>query len=380
MNKKLFLLPLIIFGGRAMAQTDVTVKLTDKSTDSLIVYVTDEGLGHGEREFYVPIKNGKAKFHLEETTPRRVYLLSAANADDPVNFIAVPGTKAKIKGNWHEIQVSGHSMYKDETEYKASIKSVDEKAEELDRRISDLLEREEKEAAAALTKGEWHETQMEYVAKAEEFIHTHPASHYSVYLIAHTWNGEKQEKEMAKLAPEVRDGFMKSYVKAQNAMVKAFIEQEARDKKEREREVEKIQGTPAPDFTLPSLDGTELSLSSMRGKVVVLDFWGSWCGWCMKGMPELKKYAEKYAGKLEVLGVDYGDAEQTWKRTVKENALNWKHVRLDRNDEKTPELLKAYGVDGFPTKAIISADGKIVKIVVGENPEFYKFLDEVLGE
>ena len=378
MNRKLFLLPLLMWGTRAAAQCDMTVKLTDKSTDSLIVYVTDETFSHGEREFYVPIKNGKAKFHLEETTPRCVYLLSAANADNPVSFISVPGTKAKVKGNWNEIQVSGHAMYEDETEYKASIKSIVKKMEELAERLSDLQEKGEKDAAAELTKGEWQEAKTDYVAKTREFVHAHPASHYSMYLIAHTWGGES--REMEKLTPEVRNGFMKSYVEAQIAAEKAFKEHEARDRQEREKELAQMQGTEALDFTLPTPDGTELSLSSLRGKVVVMDFWGSWCGWCMQGMPELKKYAEKYAGKLEILGVDYGDTEQTWKRTVKENALTWKHVRLDRKDEKTPELLKAYGVDGFPTKAIISADGKIVKIVVGENPEFYKFLDEVLGE
>ena len=94
----------------------------------------------------------------------------------------------------------------------------------------------------------------------------------------------------------------------------------------------------------------------------------------------------RYAGTEEVLREicrkvrDYGDPEQTWKRTIKEEGLTWKHVRLDQKDEKAQELLKAYGVDGFPTKVIISADGKILKIVVGEKSEFYEFLEEVMGK
>ena len=54
----------------------------------------------------------------------------------------------------------------------------------------------------------------------------------------------------------------------------------------------------APDFTLNDIDGNPLSLSSLRGKYVVLDFWGSWCVWCIKGMPEMKKYYAKYKDKL----------------------------------------------------------------------------------
>ena len=53
-------------------------------------------------------------------------------------------------------------------------------------------------------------------------------------------------------------------------------------------------GTEAPDFALATPDGKTVKLSDMRGKYVVLDFWGSWCGWCIKGMPEMKKYYEKY--------------------------------------------------------------------------------------
>ena len=49
------------------------------------------------------------------------------------------------------------------------------------------------------------------------------------------------------------------------------------------------EGQMAPDFTLKDLQGNDLSLSSLRGKYVVLDFWGSWCGWCIKGIPDMKE-------------------------------------------------------------------------------------------
>ena len=64
----------------------------------------------------------------------------------------------------------------------------------------------------------------------------------------------------------------------------------------------------APDFTLSDINGKSLSLSSMRGKVVVLDFWGSWCVWCIRGIPDMKKYYEKYKGKFEIIGMDCGDS------------------------------------------------------------------------
>lgn len=129
----------------------------------------------------------------------------------------------------------------------------------------------------------------------------------------------------------------------------------------------------APDFTLNDINGKPLALSSLRGKYVVLDFWGSWCIWCIRGIPAMKEYYQKYAGKFEILGIDCNDPEDKWKAAVAEHELPWLHVY----NPKESNLLETYGIQGFPTKIIISPEGKIVKTVVGESPEFYTALDEL---
>ena len=82
----------------------------------------------------------------------------------------------------------------------------------------------------------------------------------------------------------------------------------------------------AKDFTLKDINGNDLSLSNLRGKYVVLDFWGSWCGWCMKGLPDMKVTYEKHKDNLEILGIDCNEPELIWKKTVEENAIPWLHV------------------------------------------------------
>lgn len=129
----------------------------------------------------------------------------------------------------------------------------------------------------------------------------------------------------------------------------------------------------APDFTLNDINGKPLTLSSLRGKYVVLDFWGSWCVWCIKGMPEMKNYYKKYAGMFEILGIDCNESEAKWKAAVKELELPWKHVY----NPKSSDLLGKYGIQGFPTKIVIDPQGKIVKTVIGEDPAFYTYLDEL---
>ncbi|MBR5688549.1 MAG: redoxin domain-containing protein [Prevotella sp.] len=130
----------------------------------------------------------------------------------------------------------------------------------------------------------------------------------------------------------------------------------------------------APDFTLTDINGKPLTLSSLRGKYVVLDFWGSWCGWCIKGIPQMKEYYKKYAGKFEILGIDCNDSEEAWRAAVDEYELPWLHVYC--NDDK---VLKDYDIQGFPTKIIITPEGKIHQVIIGEDPEFYTLLDKLLG-
>ena len=134
------------------------------------------------------------------------------------------------------------------------------------------------------------------------------------------------------------------------------------------------EGNEAPDFTLKDIDGKDFKLSSLRGKYVVLDFWGSWCGWCIKGIPDMKASYAKHNGKVEFVGIDCNDTEQDWKDAVKEHDMPWIHVRNEGN----PDVSVMYGIEGYPTKIIVDKDGKIVKKIVGEDPEFYKFLDELL--
>lgn len=129
----------------------------------------------------------------------------------------------------------------------------------------------------------------------------------------------------------------------------------------------------APDFTLKDIDGKDLSLKDLRGKYVVLDFWGSWCIWCIRGIPEMKNYYNKYAGKFEILGIDCNDTEQKWKDAVKEHQLPWKHVYCPRNSD----VLAKYQIQGFPTKIVVDPEGKIIKTVIGEDPEFYAYLDSL---
>lgn len=129
----------------------------------------------------------------------------------------------------------------------------------------------------------------------------------------------------------------------------------------------------APDFTLPDTAGNPFTLSDMRGKYVILDFWGTWCKICLKGMPKLKEAQEKYPGKFTIVGVDCGDKTVKWKHWVDSLDMPWQHVIMGRR----LDVQRDYRIKGYPTKIIVAPDGKVLKSFVGEDPRFYLMLDEL---
>lgn len=118
----------------------------------------------------------------------------------------------------------------------------------------------------------------------------------------------------------------------------------------------------AVDFTLPDLNGAAMKLSDHRGKVVIVDFWATWCPPCLFQVPELNKLAAAHAaaGDLEVIGVavDIDGAEVVGPWTEEQNVA----YTILLGDEK---LAREFGAVGFPTLAVVRADGSIHSLHVG---------------
>ena len=121
-------------------------------------------------------------------------------------------------------------------------------------------------------------------------------------------------------------------------------------------------GRVAPVFSLAQRDGQMLSLADLRGKVVLVDFWASWCGPCRALFPWAKEFYKKYHDKgVEILGVSVDDDVKAWEKAVDTEKLPWLHVR----DAKLPNGKRAardlYDVTGIPHLGLIDCEGKIVK-------------------
>ena len=175
-----------------------------------------------------------------------------------------------------------------------------------------------------------------------------------------------------RLSPDVRNGRFKDYLDGIEELFTRVLKEIAAAK---QAELELKEGKRAPDFTLKDINGNDFNLASLfgKGKYIVVDFWGSWCSWCIKGFPKMKEYYNKYRDKLEIVGIACYDKEDKWKAAVVKNDVPWLHVFSP--DGITEER---YGVTGYPYKVLISPKGKVIKCFRGEADEFYETLDKLL--
>ena len=288
-----------------------------------------------------------------------------------MQLLGVPGESMELTGDVKDrYDITGSRFYKEYHEVDMMLENAQKESSEFQKKLNERLKNGEPQDKLMKEYQEGMPALQEKVNKAMlDFIKAHPDYEASATIIPQlAQQGVDKMKEAAALLGEsVKNGRMKSYYQ------RVIDQVEARAKAEAEAAKKQAAGVQAPDFTLNDINGKPLSLSSLRGKYVILDFWGSWCGWCIKGFPEMKNYYNKYKGKFEILGVDCNDTEQKWKDAVKKHELPWLHVYNPRDSK----VLSDYGVQGFPTKIIVGPDGKIVKTIVGEDPAFYTLLDSL---
>jgi peroxiredoxin len=118
-------------------------------------------------------------------------------------------------------------------------------------------------------------------------------------------------------------------------------------------------GGPAPDFRLESFDGKQVALSELRGKVVLVNFWASWCEPCKKEMPQMEAAYQAHRDEgLVVLGINFGEKKEAALRHIPDVTFP---LLLDRKTE----VAEKYGVTGLPVTFYISPDGVIRERISG---------------
>lgn len=141
-------------------------------------------------------------------------------------------------------------------------------------------------------------------------------------------------------------------------------------------------GQPATDFSLPQRDGTTLSLADYRGKVLVLDFWASWCAPCRASFPWMREFYKEYQSKgVEILGISIDAKRADWEKALDAEKLPWKQVLDERTDPyANSKVATIYHALAIPHFVVIDREGKIVACRHMEQAEFKVLIDKLLGK
>ncbi len=353
------------------SKMDVSGTLNGIESDTLLVNHRRVGSGEAQLDT-IAMQNGQFAFNVGDSVLKQVYIYAKPSGNGAISMkalglVLLPGRPVTVSGTLDDYRLEGDVFYEACNELSDQLRPCIEKLDSL-RKVCMQMEADGIQADS-IRKA--YAPSREFLNRMQDlrcdFIRSHADQDVAVYALSRDLPVEKVGEMLDVVAEPVRTGVMAPLYR----QVKDGYDKEMARRVAAERVKE---GNVAPDFTLKDLNGNDFTLSSLRGKYVVLDFWGSWCGWCIKGIPDMKKAYAKCKVKVEFVGIDCRDTEEKWRKAVEEYDMPWLHVRNGDN----PDVSVLYAVRGYPTKIVISPEGTILKVVVGEDPEFYTYLDGLM--
>lgn len=383
MNKKSTLLMVAtIFALNANAQGKYTINGNLQNAEGKTIYLSTGDFGATETDS-TTITNGKFTFKGEMDTPFKSGTLILGSLTDyrHAKFwqVAMEPLTISVEGDAKQDKAVVIKAGKVQEELNRMMQEM-KVFEEPMRQLNDALYAQQtKEGRDSVVKlmDPYRKQYQEY---QDNYMKTRTSSYYATQFLSSSMGHMSYEEIKAiwdKLSPEVQ----KYGVSAKN--VKSELET-----------LEKVRpGKPAPDFTANDINGKPFTLSSLKGKVVIIDFWASWCGPCRKSNPHMRDLYTKYHKKgLDMVYVSDDDSNPTkWKAAVEKDQLvgdGFHHVLrglkvLDKTKytfDKTNDISDKYAIHYLPTKYLIDKKGNIVcKINEGEDAKLDAQIEQLLN-
>ncbi len=305
----------------------------------------------------VQVKNGKFTYETELPEPVNMLLRIAGTRGEELAFFADPG-KITLKANRDSLFKGTITGGPTQKVYKAgedSIKNIMSAGEALYMQYMQA-QQQQNQMEMMRVESEFNNMQAKAIDFAKGFATKNRksvvAAYYGLLYLNEPGKEENLQALYDTLTPAVKNSF---FGKKINDVVVAAGKTAV--------------GQPAPDFTQNDVSGNPVSLSSLRGKYLLVDFWASWCGPCRQENPNIVKAYETYKDKgFDILGVSLDQGQEEWVKAIADDKLAWKQV----SDLKywNNEVAMLYGIRSIPASFLLDKEGKIIaKNLRGEELE-----------
>jgi thiol-disulfide isomerase/thioredoxin len=296
------------------------------------------------------VTNGKFKFEAPLEEPRVFHLRT--NSTGLIRLMASPGDKVMIAGTFTEPIVTGSEIHKEYAEKFVKPRTAlnQRKAEidnmEINKRLAEAHRNNDGKTVAEIRASEewkvYEQADLEFfnhlIKTVEETVTANANTFWGpLLLMEHTsWLSPDMEKYYKLFSDEAKNSF---YGKAMAMSLYGVP-----------------IGSDAPDFTAKDAAENEHSLKELLAgdKYILIDFWATWCGPCVRFMPTLKELAEKYADKMMVVAISTDKDHDAWQKFLEREQKPWLNL-IDKTN-----ISKAYGVSGIPSLFLIDPQAKLV--------------------
>lgn len=288
---------------------------------------------------------------------------------ESITVFITPGTVLNLNLDnqcWPEIQMTGDQLNNDLMILYAKTMPLKKEAFDILRQMQNQgLSEEEKKGLEEKRSALRERIEKETI----QFVKEHPDSYAALYTLSGLRNSMTLKEYIAI--------FNRTNAQLQQTTLGKQIAQQI------QIALSSAVGAMAPDFKKKDKEGNTVQLSDYKGKYLLLDFWGSWCGPCRASHPHLKELQAHYGPLgLEVVNIaqeNSANARETWLKAVEEDQMTWTQI-LNNEGREVCDVVKLYGITAFPTKVLIDPEGKIIVKAVGNSESIDAKLKEVFGK